>query len=179
MIHRQRPDDEGFRSPGDIGQGSRFAGGYTESRIPLADASYPGYGAYATLDGSRVDTGEYADIDWPGRDLDPERDTSQRAARDFTGIGPRGYRRPDASIHEDLCERLTRAQGLDLGDVEVLVAGGEVVLTGTVDDRTTRRRVEDIAYRVTGVLDVNNKLRIGTVIHAPRPDISADDLDLR
>lgn len=178
-MRKQNPDDEGFRSAGDIGQGSRFAGGYAESRIPLADASYLGYGAYATLDGSRVDSGEFSEVDWPGRDLAPEGDPVQQAARDYTGLGPRGYRRPDASIHEDLCERLAAVHDLDVADVEVLVSGGEVLLTGTVDSRQARRRIEDIAYRVTGVLDVTNMLRTGTVIHAPRPDIHADDFDLR
>lgn len=98
--------------------------------------------------------------------------------RDFTGRGPRNYRRSDASIREDVCERLTRDGHLDPSDVEVMVVDGKALLTGTVGSRSDRRRAEDIAYDVFGVRDVDNKLRVGTVIHAPRPDISGADFDM-
>ena len=70
-------DNEGFRRPGDIGQGDRFESGYVESRAALADASYQGYGAYSTLDGSRVDSHEYAELDWTGVELEPDRPASR------------------------------------------------------------------------------------------------------
>jgi hypothetical protein len=154
-------DNEGFRRPGDIGQGDRFEAGYVESRAALADASYQGYGAYSTLDGSRVDSHEYADLDWPGVELEPDRPVSPAADRDFTGRGPRGWRRPDDSVREDICERLMHHGEIDATDVEVIVANGEVLLTGEVDSRATKRAIEDLAYRVSGVLDVNNLLKIG------------------
>lgn len=154
-------NNEGFRRPGDIGQGDRFEGGYIESRAALADASYQGYGAYSTLDGSRVDSSEYADLDWPGVELEPDRPASRAGDRDFTGRGPRGWRRPDRSIREDLCERLMHHGEIDATDVDVVVANGEVLLTGEVDSRATKRAIEDLAYRVSGVLDVNNLLKIG------------------
>lgn len=73
-----RPPDqqEGFRPTGDDPQGSRFTGNrpYPNHRLlSQADASYQGYAAYAALDGSRVDDSEFADIDWAGPLLEPER----------------------------------------------------------------------------------------------------------
>lgn len=154
--------NEGFRRPGDIGQGDRFEGGYIESRAALADASYQGYGAYSTLDGSRVDSSEYADLDWTGVELEPDRPASRGGVdRDFTGRGPRGYRRSDQAVREDLCERLAVHGEIDATDVEVSVVNGEVLLTGEVDSRATKRAIEDLAYGVSGVADVNNLLKIG------------------
>ena len=72
MTRRRMPIDEGFRHTGDFGQGPRFPWGFAESRVPLADASYQGYGAYATLDGTRVDESEYAELDYTGMELEPE-----------------------------------------------------------------------------------------------------------
>jgi hypothetical protein len=167
--------NEGFRRPGDIGQGDRFEGGYVESRAALADASYQGYGAYATLDGSRVDSHEYADLDWTGVELEPDRPAARATERDYTGRGPRGYRRSDDSIREDLCERLLAHGEIDASEVEVAVANGEVLLTGEVDSRTTKRAIEDLAYRVSGVFDVNNLLRIGLARPDREPLAGEDD----
>lgn len=38
--------------------------------------------------------------------------------------------------------------------------GGEVTLKGTVDSRTAKRRAEDIAESVSGVTNVENRLRV-------------------
>lgn len=101
------------------------------------------------------------------------------AARgEFAGRGPRNYRRPDDSIREELCERLARDPEVDPSEVEVMVTDGDVLLTGNVDTREARRRIEDLAYEVSGVRDVDNRLRVGTVVHAPRPELSAADFDM-
>jgi hypothetical protein len=78
----------------------------------------------------------------------------------FTGRGPRGYQRSDARIEEDVNERLTRHPLLDASDVEVRVRGGEVTLTGMVDNRQAKRLAEDIIETISGVKDVNNQLRV-------------------
>lgn len=82
--------------------------------------------------------------------------------RSFRGTGPKGYVRSDASIREDVCERLTVAPELDPSEVSVEVADGEVKLTGSVDTRWAKRYCEDLAYSVRGVMDVQNQLRITT-----------------
>ncbi|HXG66297.1 MAG TPA: BON domain-containing protein [Blastocatellia bacterium] len=79
----------------------------------------------------------------------------------YSGRGPRGYQRSDERIREDVNERLTRHGDIDATDIEVAVNNGEVTLSGTVDDRRTRRLAEDVAENVTGVTNVINRLRVG------------------
>lgn len=78
----------------------------------------------------------------------------------LAGRGPRGYRRSDERIEEDVNERLTRHPGIDATDIEVRVNHGEVTLTGTVRDRQAKRMAEDAAEAVSGVIDVHNQLRV-------------------
>lgn len=170
MTRPRQPIDDGFRHTGDFGQGPRFPGGFAESRVPLADASYQGYGAYATLDGTRVDESEYAELDYTGEELEAE-----LASPDHSGRGPRGYRRSDESIRDDLHVILTAHDEIDASNVEVLVERGEVLLRGDVRRRATKRLIEDIAYQIAGVRDVTNLLRIGPPAPAPATERFADD----
>jgi hypothetical protein len=73
--------------------------------------------------------------------------------------GPKGYVRSDQRIHEDVCEALAGLD-VDLGDVEVSVSHGEVSLSGTVDDRLSRYRLEQRTLAVRGVKEIDNKLRL-------------------
>jgi hypothetical protein len=85
-----------------------------------------------------------------------ERGESERGRM---GRGPKGYRRSDERIHEDVCERIARA-GVDADDVEVKVENGEVTLTGSVHRRDEKRWLEDLADDVWGVHEVHNHLRV-------------------
>ena len=78
----------------------------------------------------------------------------------FRGRGPKNYQRSDDRICEEVCERLTMDHDVDATNIEVNVASGTVTLTGTVTDRHTKRRAEDIAESVRGVSDVQNQIRI-------------------
>ena len=49
---------------------------------------------------------------------------------------------------------------LDASDIEVEVSGGGDVLTGTVESRYAKRLAEDIAEEVSGVKNVENRLRV-------------------
>jgi hypothetical protein len=84
---------------------------------------------------------------------------AEQAGRHW-GRGPRGYRRSDERVGEDLHERLTDDPALDATEVQVQVTQDEVTLTGTVDSRAARRRAEDIAENVFGVEHVINTLRV-------------------
>jgi osmotically-inducible protein OsmY len=76
------------------------------------------------------------------------------------GRGPKGWQRSDDRIREDINERLTDDPEIDAGEIEVVVKGGEVTLTGSVDDRHAKRRAEDIVERVSGVKEIHNQLRL-------------------
>lgn len=76
-----------------------------------------------------------------------------------SGRAPKNYTRSDERLREDVCESLARS-GHDWSDVDVQVSNGEVVLTGTVSDRSEKLHAEHLADRVRGVNDVTNQLKI-------------------
>lgn len=159
---RVHDQDEGLRATRDDPQGSRFQNQgpiRNEGYFPEADASYDGYGAYAALDGSRVDDAEFADLDYTGPLIEPVLEAD-------AGSGPP---RTDASIHVEVCERLAGDPNLHAAGIEVAVDRGEVWLHGNVIRRSFKRFAEDLAYRVDGVLDVHNRLRVSTA-QLVRPD---------
>lgn len=75
------------------------------------------------------------------------------------GKGPKGYKRSDDRIREDVCDRLSDDDELDASEITVSVKDGEVTLEGSVTDRRSKQRAEDLAESVGGVRDVDNKLR--------------------
>jgi hypothetical protein len=75
------------------------------------------------------------------------------------GRGPKGYRRSDERILEDIGDRLTDDSHVDARTIEVRVEDGEITLDGTVGSRWEKRHVEDIAEGVPGVAHVQNNLR--------------------
>ena len=76
------------------------------------------------------------------------------------GRGPKGYRRSDERIQEEINEQLMRHPNIDPSEVTVQVQNGEVTLTSTVDDRQSKRLAEDIAESCSGVSEVHNQLRV-------------------
>ena len=76
------------------------------------------------------------------------------------GKGPQGFVRSDERVRELVCEALTDDDEVDATHMEVTVKNGEVMLSGTVDDREMKRRAEDCVERCPGVRDVHNQLRI-------------------
>jgi osmotically-inducible protein OsmY len=125
----------GYRS--EIDYGTRYGGGYT--------GTYGGAlgGGYSRPYAERYGTGSEA-----GR------------RGEFVGRGPKGYKRSDARINEDVCDRLADAPDVDASNIEVLVNNGEVTLSGTVSGREDKRRAEDLIENVSGVREVHNNLRV-------------------
>lgn len=120
------------------GEGGGF-GGYTASRA--RDPTPLGGGV---LSGDRVRAGG----------------VPAEARADYRGRGPRGYRRSDARIYEEVNERLTADPQLDAGDIMVEVNDGLVILRGTVEQRWMKHRAEDLAESCRHVRDIENHLRI-------------------
>jgi osmotically-inducible protein OsmY len=87
-----------------------------------------------------------------------EMDEARRGA--YRGRGPRNYRRSDDRICDDVNDRLTDHPFLDAYNIDVKVTTGEVLLSGTVKDRFSKRLAEDIAEDVPGVQNVENRLRV-------------------
>jgi osmotically-inducible protein OsmY len=76
------------------------------------------------------------------------------------GKGPRGYQRSEDRIKEDIHDRLSDDSFLDASEIEVSMENNNVVLSGSVESRTAKRRAEDIAESVSGVSNVENRLRV-------------------
>ena len=74
--------------------------------------------------------------------------------------GPKDYQRADDLIRDDICERLTMHDGIDVSEVSVEVEAGVVTLSGMVQDRYQKRLIEDMADAVFGVQDVENHIRV-------------------
>jgi hypothetical protein len=132
-------------------------GDYGESSTYGSSAGEWGYGR----DESRRDYGR----DWRrgGRE---ERGPMERfgeklkeGVRKLTGRGPKGYRRSDDRIRDDVSEQIARSW-VNAENVEVKVESGEVTLTGFVESREEKRAIEDIADDVFGVDEVHNHLRL-------------------
>ena len=92
---------------------------------------------------------------WFGYDED-----QRRASGGHRGRGPQGYKRSDERITEEVHERLTDDPWLDASHIQVAVSGGEVTLTGTVEDREAKHRAERIVEDLSGVHHVQNNLRV-------------------
>jgi len=79
------------------------------------------------------------------------------------GKGPKGYKRSDERIREEVCETIARQGWIDASDVEVKVEDGVVTLSGTVEERHEKRRLEQMVERVYGVDEVENEIRLRRV----------------
>jgi osmotically-inducible protein OsmY len=162
---------QGGYGPGRYGQG--FQGGYSPSSYGQPRSGQTGgwqgregqgmYGGYGQ--------GGYGQgrVAWPEerenqfRESEPSRGSAgeqEKQRGQFAGRGPKGYKRSDDRIREDVNEALTRNPDIDASDIEVKVESGEVTLTGTVDSRQTKRLAEDLAEDCSGVHEVHNQLRI-------------------
>jgi osmotically-inducible protein OsmY len=78
----------------------------------------------------------------------------------YKGKGPKSYRRSDDRILEEISDHMCDNPYLNASEINVEVKNCEVVLTGLVEDRQSKRLAEDIAEAVSGVENVENRLRI-------------------
>ena len=106
-------------------------------------------------------------LSWFGDDYAERR---RRHDARHRGKGPKNYIRSDERISEDINDRLTDEWNIDASDIEVAVASGDVILTGYVGDRWQKRRAEDVAEWVSGVKNVENRIKVDA--HAPKDSVT-------
>jgi osmotically-inducible protein OsmY len=99
-----------------------------------------------------------------------DRDERPRGQGGHRGRGPRGYRRSDERISDEVHRVLRDDHELDASDIEVRVNDGEVTLDGTVASRFAKLRAEDCADDIAGVEHVQNNLRVRSD-HPPLPGL--------
>lgn len=78
----------------------------------------------------------------------------------YFGKGPKGYRRSDERIHEDICEILYHHPQIDASEIEVEVKNGVVSLGGSVESRRLKRLTEEVIENCPGIVDIHNQIRV-------------------
>lgn len=82
------------------------------------------------------------------------------AMPNFTGRGPKNWKRSDESIRDQVCHALEVEPRIDASEIEVDVKDGIVTLRGNIHDRPAKRIAEDTIDYLPGVLDVQNQLTV-------------------
>lgn len=175
----------------DRSDGRRYTGDrYTYlSGEPRGGGYYDRYGAGLTSRRDDHDGVRHEDRSWVDKASDEvqswfgDREAEARRAWDaregeHRGRGPKGYKRADERVQDDVSDRLADDSWLDASDIEVKVENGEVTLSGAVVCRPDKRRAEDLAERVSGVSHVQNNLRIaGRLAESPEEIARMTPLD--
>lgn len=76
---------------------------------------------------------------------------------------PKGYRRSDERLRDDVYQRLLEAHEVDVSDVSFDVRDGIVTLEGSVPQRRMRYVLEDLVAQCPGVRDVENRITVQLV----------------
>lgn len=128
-------------------------GSYMPADDRLGSGGYfGGRGSYGANFGERQG-GNYAGVPGYGQGMRP-------GQASYSGRGPRGYKRSDDRLKEDISERLTDDPLIDASDINVEVNNGVVMLSGQVDDRWVKHHVEDLVDRCSGVQEIENRLTL-------------------
>lgn len=149
-----------YERGGDIGRSGYEGGGrYGGSRYGGAEYGGAQYG------GAQYGGAEYGRTPYGGSPYGAgygrgEGTQSEWTRGRYVGRGPKGYRRSDDRIREEVHERLTMHPDVDASDIEVRVNEGVVTLTGVVEDRHQKRLAEDAVEDIFGVDDVRNELKV-------------------
>lgn len=140
-------------------------GGYSGGMQELGGRSYGGHGS--TGDYGYGARGHYGESQFGGGDAhqSPEEYWAQnfgwmRPPERAFRRGPKGYRRSDQRLLEDLCETIASAGHLDASEVTVDVQDGRVRLEGTVPARCMKHAIEDLADTCPGVQEIDNRIRV-------------------
>jgi len=151
----QRYDARDFDRPAESYRGSAFGPDYGPQR-PNDRYARSGRGQD---DRTWFDRAADRVSSWFG-DEDARRRGEMDARDDHRGRGPKGYKRSDERIKEDVSDRLTDDSWLDASNIEVQVNSCDVTLTGHVATKDDKRRAEHLAESVSGVDNVQNNLRV-------------------
>lgn len=138
------------------GSGANFGSNYGSGSTFGSGTNYGSGSNYGT--GSNYDS-SYSST--AGSNYGDTRSSSTSSNRmSYSGKGPKGWQRSDENIRERVCDMLERDHSLDASEIEVTVKEGMVTLSGKVDQRSSKRRAEDIIENIPGVKDVKNEITV-------------------
>ena len=170
--HRRfRPAARVGSGVGYIGDGNYSSGDYGSDAPNDYDYDYAGFKGDAGIDeygdnqygGGRHGQGPFEQSQqYGGNDFGSGRGPYGALQRQFDGLGrgPKGYRRSDERILEDIYEHLLSTHHLDTSDVRIEVRDGTATLTGTVPERRMKHAIEDLIHGLRDVREIENRLRV-------------------
>lgn len=101
-------------------------------------------------------------------------DEEYKQQTDFTGKGPKNFKRSDDRLYEEVCEALMKDRQVDASNIGVKVESGIVHLSGKVSSRQLKKQAESVVENLPGVRDVKNELTIIRMDENPKgPDAAA------
>ncbi|MET0536054.1 MAG: BON domain-containing protein [Steroidobacter sp.] len=161
----------GGRPEGDYDQGQRRYGRgetWNEGGHGMRDFDEVGYGQGSSRPSGGRAFGNYGATNYGGTGYGEQygrRDQWSGSSQDqqpgqHRGRGPKGYRRSDERVREEVCDCLADDDRLDASNIDVVVKEGEVQLSGTVNSRDDKRWAEILVERISGVKEVQNSLRV-------------------
>lgn len=74
--------------------------------------------------------------------------------------GGRNLYRSDKKIEEDALKALRDNLNADIHDVKVVVLNGVIKLSGSVNQLSDKREVENSVERIPGIADIQNELKV-------------------
>jgi osmotically-inducible protein OsmY len=80
--------------------------------------------------------------------------------KNYSGIGPKGYKRSDAVLEEEIVRRLTHHPNIDASAVNVVVKNNVALLSGVVFDREDKFTIEDVIDDIHGIDDLKNDIKV-------------------
>ena len=108
---------------------------------------------------SHLTSGQWPEIERANDQRRSMGNDRQQPSGPHRGKGPKSYKRSDARILEDVNDVLCEDPYVDASDIEVQVDKGEVILSGFVHDKQLKRRAEDLLDQISGINNVENRLR--------------------
>ncbi len=166
-LNRQGSSSERFGYPSNMnawsGNDRQFNSGRTTGRSQSSwaqDSDMDLSGSQNYGEGS-LDRSSDRSSDWrASQSYGSNSSTSWDSQRGHFGKGPKGYKRSDDRIKEEVCETLARNPRIDASEVEVEVSDAVVTLSGTVESKDIRRAAEMAIENLSGVDDVKNEIRV-------------------
>lgn len=128
------------------GQGQYSATNYTDRGLSRKE----GYGQYPQQNWKNTNEAQWQTA--PSQQLN--------LSKSFFGKGPKGFKRSDERIKEDVCEALFHDHHIGASEIDVTVQNGEITLSGTVAERRMKRLAQDCIEAVSGVTDVKNEIKV-------------------
>lgn len=152
--------DESYGVTG-YGEGLGMTGGYSNRNYDRRNRDWGN--SYGNNDRDRDwwDRTKDEVSSWFGDDDAERRRRSDKINGPHKGKGPKDYRRSEDRIREDVCDRLADDDYVDASDIRIDIQNNEVILSGTVNSREEKRRAEDIVESISGVHNVENRIRVG------------------